>query len=444
MEGHATDNKMTVSQMFKNAFQNIFVGDKKIWILIILLMGYSLLAIYSSSLSLSYQKYGGNYNYFLFNQIKMMFFGILTYIIVRFIPISFYKRRATVLYLLSLVLMIVTVLYGSEINGARRWLSIFGIFTIQTSDILRIGIFILLAKILWLYQDNMQTTSFVTMKHFKKNKLNELFFLHKRAGFRLLMPPFIAVAIIIPQNLSTGLVILILVFIMFIIGRVRRTQIFKMILIMISVLILGGTLLYAFQTNRFNTWIGRVESFIDNNDPLYDDNGDVVSIKQMSNQNKQRIHSDIAIANGWFLGRGLGGSVQRSNLPNSNSDFIYSSIVEEGGLVGGVFVLFFYIWILYRCLRISQKCKDSFSAILCISMGILFCGSAFSHIAVCIGYVPVTGLTLPLISHGGSSIMFSFIVLGIILRISYEQQLDAKRLKTIELLEEEEEEEKNI
>lgn len=423
--------ELTRKEMFKNVIRKVFVGDAGVWMLTFALILCSLIAIYSSTLSAAYTEQKGDFNFYLINQIKMIGLGFIVMIIIRFIPIKLYKRYSTLIFVFCIFAMILTLAVGVEINGAKRWLNIFG-FSVQTSDFFKIGLFIYLSSVMWKMRENINEMVFIPIRElfeYKKNK-DKIIEIITKNSIPLFAPIAIGCVLIMTQNMSTALILGILCLLFLLIGGVRIREIGKTILIALVAIILSLMVMKAAGASRYATWEGRVVEFFAGDDPLYDSEGKVK--KAYILKDSQRIQSDIAIANGMIFGVGVGEGVQRSNLPNAYSDFIFSVIIEEWGLTWGIVLMCLYMWMFYRTTQIAKKCGDSFQALLCLSMGLLFCGSAFAHIAVCVGIFPVTGLTLPMISHGGTSIIFSFCILGIIQKISYEQTMEEKKEEVIQ------------
>ncbi len=419
----------TPKEKFLNVINKIFVGDTAIWIFLFFILASSLVAIYSSSLSIAYAK-GENFNHYLFKQMAIILVGFVVMAIVRFFPISFYKKHSKKIFIACVLLMLYTIFFGVEMNGARRWISIMG-FTIQTSDFLKIGLVIYITKVLYDRQSNIKKIVFLPFKelrHYSQNKeyIKDVLI---RDGFPLLFPPLICVAMIMKDNMSTSLVISLLILFVFILGGVSFREIKKMFLLGIVAVTLLVSFFAVSGSGRFETWSSRAVQFVTGTDNVFDEEGKVKDLSKMKNDDLQRLQSDIAIANGWLGGKGIGNSVQRSHLANSNSDFIYSFIIEEWSILGGIWIVCLFIWIFYRTIQIAKTCENLFSSMLCVNMGLLFTWSGISHILVCVGLFPVTGLTLPAISHGGTSILYTFIIIGIIQKISYEQRvLDKEKL----------------
>ncbi|MBP7400625.1 MAG: FtsW/RodA/SpoVE family cell cycle protein, partial [Chitinophagales bacterium] len=165
---------------------------------------------------------------------------------------------------------------------------------------------------------------------------------------------------------------------------------------------------------RFGTWQNRVESFIDGN----------------GEEEYQVEQAKIAIANGGIFGLGPGNSQQRNTLPHPYSDFIYAIVIEEYGLFGGIIIIVLYLVLLYRCIRIVAKAPNSFGAFLATGLGLSLTIQAFINMGVATNVLPVTGLTLPMLSMGGTSIWFTSISVGIILSVS--REIEIQELKNTE------------
>jgi len=167
------------------------------------------------------------------------------------------------------------------------------------------------------------------------------------------------------------------------------------------------------DVGRFSTWVKRVQDFI------YTKDSEVPYQVQQAN---------IAIANGGVLfGLGPGNSRQRNFLPQAYNDFIYDIIIEEYGLLGGAFVIFIYLVFLFRCIRVFRRCPYAFGAFLALGLSFTLVIQAVANMAVNVNIVPVTGVTLPLISMGGSSFLFTCAAIGIVLSVARNlEQMEGK------------------
>ena len=377
-------------------------GDKFIWGIVILLSLVSILVVYSATGSLAYKKYHGNTEFFLFKQVTFSCFGLIIIYFLHQVNYSIFSKVATFAIIAAVPLLIYTLVFGAKINDGSRWLKIPIVnLTIQTSDFARLALFMYLAKVLSKKQE--------VIKDFKE-------------GFLPAIIPVAAICIFIfPANLSnaalTGATALLIMYI----GRISV----KHILLTIGIALIPIAIIFAIavvtydgnqaETNkpavaeklksfgRVGTWVKRVQDF------KYAD--DV-------NAPYQRQQANIAIANGSILfGVGPGNSTASNYLPQAYNDFIFAIIIEEYGLLGGAFILFIYILFLYRCIRIFRKFPYAFGAFLALGLSFTLVIQALANMAVSVGIVPVTGVTLPLVSMGGSSYLFTCASIGIILSV---------------------------
>jgi len=388
-------------------------GDKYIWGIVFLLAIISVLVVYSATGSLAYKMNRGNNEVYLFKQLAFMVVGILIIYFLHRINYSIYSRVATILFLVSVPLLLYTLLFGAKINEGSRWIKLPIInMTFQTSDFAKLALFMYLSRILSKKQE--------VIKDFKKGFLPAL------------IPVVLVCGLIMPANLSnallTGATSLLLMFI----GRISIKHIFLLILLaMIPVTLIVSVAVITYDGNkkestrtsvasdkmksfgRFGTWVKRVQDFMYAKD---------VETPYQVQQAK------IAIANGGiFMGLGPGNSRQRNYLPQAYNDFIYSIIIEEYGLLGGAFIIFIYLLFLFRCIRIFRKCPYAFGAFLALGLSFTLAIQAIANMAVNVNIVPVTGVTLPLVSMGGSSFLFTCGAIGIILSVARNvEQLEGK------------------
>jgi cell division protein FtsW len=375
-------------------------GDKVIWGVVILLSFISLLAVYSSTGSLAYRM-ERNSGYYLVKQVMVLGLGLLIIYQVHKINYTKFAKVAVILYLLSLPLLLYTLFFGATLNEGSRWIKLPVInLTFQTSDLAKLALFMFLARVLSIKQ--------VDIKDLKK-------------GFiPVLLPMLFTCALIAPANLSTALMLGAACSILFFIGRVRL----KHLLLLGAVGIIGVSLLFTISKitgfGRAGTWEQRIEDFAGGT-KKEGRQEDVYQVQQ----------AKIAIVNGGLTGRGPGQSLQKNFLPHPYSDFIFSIIIEEYGLIGGSVVMLLYLLFLWRSILIFKRCPYAFGAFLAVGLSITLVFQAMLNMAVNVHLVPVTGLTLPMISMGGSSIWFTSIAIGIVLSVSrYVDEMEGGR-KTI-------------
>ena len=379
-------------------------GDKYIWGIVVLLSLISILVVYSATGSLAYKMYKGNTSVYLFKQVSFSLVGLVLIYFLHRINYTIFSKVATILFLVSIPLLLYTLFFGAKINDGSRWIKLPIInMTVQTSDFAKLALFMYISRLLSKKQE--------VIKDFKK-------------GFiPVVMPVLIICALIMPANLSnallTGATALLLMFI----GRVSLKHIFLTIgvaLIPVAIIIAVSMLTYDGKQKddlkkpvmaekvksfgRFGTWVKRVQDFM-----YARDNETPYQVQQ----------AKIAIANGSILvGLGPGNSRQRNFLPQAYNDFIYSIIIEEYGLLGGAFMIFIYLVFLYRCIRIFRRCPYAFGAFLALGLSFTLVIQAVANMAVNVNLVPVTGVTLPLVSMGGSSFLFTCAAIGIVLSVA--------------------------
>lgn len=372
-------------------------GDKVIWAVVLLLSFISLLAVYSSTGSLAYRM-EKNSTYYLAKQVMVLGLGLLIIYQVHKINYTRFARIAVVLYLLSLPLLVYTLFFGTSLNEGSRWIKLPVIhLTFQTSDLAKLALFMFLARELSKKQE--------VIKDFRK-------------GFvPVLLPMLITCMLIAPANMSTALMLGITCSILFFIGRVQIKHLMLMAgagLICLSVLF---TISKLTGFGRAATWEQRIKDFASGT-KKEGKHRDVYQVEQ----------AKIAIVNGGLTGRGPGQSLQKNFLPHPYSDFIFAIIIEEYGLVGGGIVMILYLVFLWRSVLIFKRCPFAFGAFLAVGLSFTLVFQAMLNMAVNVHLVPVTGLTLPMISMGGSSIWFTSIAIGIVLSVSkYVDEMEGER-----------------
>lgn len=368
--------------MLKNFVENI-KGDRYIWMVILALSAISLLAVYSSTRTLAYRYHAGNTEYYLIKHFLVLMFGLMMVYLAHRLDYRYYSRIAQMALAISIPMLLYTILFGNELNDAKRWITLPIInMSFQTSDLAKLALIMYTARTLS-----------------KRQGVVDSF---EKAFVPVIIPILIVCGLIAPADLSSAAILFMTCLIIMFIGRVSMKYIGATILggiLVLGIIILIG---YAFPgSTRIDTWISRINEFA---------SSDVISY--------QREQANIAIANGGIFRIAPGKSIQCNFLPHSYSDNIYSTIIEEYGLIGGAFVLGLYLLLLWRVIRIVGKSPRAFGALLAVGLGMSLVIQALIHMGVNVGLLPVTGLTLPLVSMGGTSIWFNGIALGIILSVS--------------------------
>ena len=369
-----------------NWIETYFKGDRTIWLVVILLSILSLLAVYSSTGTLAYKYQSGNTEYYLFKHFIILVFGFGLMYFSHLVKYTFYARISKVAIFITVPLLLLTLLSGTNLNEASRWLTLPIVnLSFQTSDLAKLSLILFVARTLSKNQDN--------IKDFKS------------AFLPVMLPVVIVCALILPANFSTCAVLFATSLVIMFIGRINMKYILS--LIGIGVVAFGLFLFVAYLTGyegRIKTWKSRIENFKDGE----------------AEGNYQVQQAKIAVATGGILGKGPGNSSQRNFLPHPYSDFIFAIIIEEYGMLGGTIVLFLYLLLFYRAMQIVKRTERAFAALITIGCAFSLVFQALINMAVAVNLFPVTGQPLPMLSMGGTSIWFTSLALGIILSVSSE------------------------
>ncbi len=374
-----------------NLFQKYLKGDRIIWGIIFLLAVASLLTVYSATGSLAYKNQGGNTTYYMFKQLVFLTIGIGLIVLVHRIPYKYFARFAVVLLYLSILLLLVTLITGSNLNEASRWLALPGIgISFQPSELAKISLIFYVARVL----AHNQSDEGIGLGAFKQ----------------IMFHTGVVCLLILPENLSTAALLGLIVMTMMFLGQVPLKYLFltgvggAVIITVVLLLSMNGIVLF----ERASTWSARVERFFNENEEGNEDDPGSYQVTQ----------SKIAIATGCIIGKVPGNSDQRNFLPHPYSDFIYAIIAEEFGLVGAIIILFAYLFLLARVGVLVQSSHRTFPAFMAVGLGLMLVSQSFVNMGVAVGIFPVTGQPLPLVSMGGTSILFSCVAFGAILSVS--------------------------
>lgn len=423
--------------------QNIFKGDRIIWMIFCMLCIISVLEVYSSSSILGYKS--GNYWYAAFYHTILLGVGLVAMVCVLNVPCRFFKVMTPLLVPLSVILLLLVYIIGTKENDAARWIKLFGIIPLQPSEIAKGTMVLATAHIL----SQLQTPEGA----------------HPNAFWYVCGTAGVLIALVFPENFSTAALMGATVFLMMVIGRVPFKQLGGLMSVVVIAAVIGITLIWtvgkskaelttetmhdnrqltevvdnkdgqeAEETqeakrggllHRFDLWHQRIEDFL---------NKEHVEPKKYDLDKKGQVgHANIAIASSHITGVGPGNSVQRDFLPLAFSDFIYAIIFEELGIFGGAFVALLYIMLLFRTGVIARRCENTFPAYLAMGLALLIVVQAMFNMMVAVGLAPVTGQPLPLISKGGTSSIINCIYIGVILSISRTAKVrpDAQRANAI-------------
>lgn len=381
-------------------WSGLMQGDLVIWMVFILLLMISVVEVYSASSTMSY---GGKSSYWepVMQHGSFWLIGLVTAWFVSRVPCNYFKLGGTLGLLFALILQL-TALFSGKLNGAGRWIHLWGL-TFQPSELTKMALVTYLAFIFSSLRNGKEVSS-------TGNKF---------AAFGAIA----SLALIVTENLSTAGLIFLIVLGMAFFAQVRAKLLAIIFVIMVSVGAGGWILVHSIPeetlsewrasenpiTHRVPTWVARItdKHEIPDNPKDYD-----------ITDNIQVTHARIAVATSHGIGKGPGKSRQRDYLPQAYSDFIYAIIIEETGILGGLVVMFLYLLFMWRCRTIAERCKSLFPSYLVMGLSLMIVLQAMVNMAVAVGAMPVTGQPLPLISRGGSSILINCICVGMILSVS--------------------------
>ena len=397
-----------------NIINKILRGDKVIWIVSLILGIISLIVVYSATSALAVSKYEGDTGKVLMKHLGMLIFGFAMMILASRINYKRYAKIALLLMIPCLALLLYTLVFGRNINDASRSINVGG-FSFQPSEMAKIILITYLAR-----QLIMMEGSVYNFKDFL---------------LRLALPILVTAALILSENLSTAVILVTVCMVLLFIGRVKFLHLLALVGLCIigmsaylgydaiktnienkhrraaqqDTMVIGEkTDTYKEKQNRIQTWSNRLKSMGE----------DKEKVDPFDDKHMQRTYADIAVASSSIFGKGPGKSEQRNFLPHPYSDFIFAIIIEEYGLIGAVVVLLLYLILFTRVLRIVIKRPLTFGSLMAFGLGFLVILQAMVNMGVSIGLLPVTGQPLPFVSMGGTSLMATGLILGMILSVT--------------------------
>ncbi|HKG05807.1 MAG TPA: FtsW/RodA/SpoVE family cell cycle protein, partial [Pedobacter sp.] len=345
-------------------------GDRWIWLIIILLSLISIMVVYSSTSTLAFKRGVGVEKLLLTKHVIFVLIGIAMIYVAHLLDYRYYAGISKVLMIITIPLLAYTLIFGASVNEASRWVKIPVIqLTFQTSDLAKLALITFLARMLTKKQENIKNV---------------------REAFVPIMGSVCVVFVLIAwANMSTALMLFGVSILLLIIGRISIKQ--------ILLVCAGGFVLLlfvAFLGPRREVYKSRINTYLH---------------PELQNSDKtfQSDHSKIALASGGLFGKGPGNSIEKNFLPHPYSDFVFAMIIEEYGTIGGFIVVMLYLILLYRCIKIVTKAPKAFGALLAAGLGFSLSIQAFANMAVAVGLGPVTGVPLPLVSMGGTSLLFT-------------------------------------
>jgi cell division protein FtsW len=387
-------------RIMKKSIWTYLRGDKGIWVIVLILSVFSLLAIYSSTGTLAYKERGGNTEYFVLKHFLLLCFGLAIMYVAHTIKYVYYSRISQLLLLVAIPLLVYALFSGTEINQAVRWVTLPGTdLTFQPSDIAKLALVMYIARIL----------------------AKESMRIKERGPFlHIMIATLVVCGLIFPANFSTSAIVFLTAMVMMFIGQINLRYVFSTLAVCVTGLILMFTFMKLIPQDRLNemgrmgTWAARIERF---SNP-----------SESSKVDFQAEQAKIAIASGGLVGKMPGNSTQRNILPSPYADFIYAIIIEEYGFVGGFGILMLYLMLMFRAISISRKCEGTFGSYLVFGIAFLLVTQALVNMAVAVGLFPVTGQVLPFLSMGGTSLWLTSLGVGIILSVSVDVQLKGEKI----------------
>lgn len=404
----------------------LFGGDKVLWIIIIVLLIFSMLLTFSATV----YKPGGTPTAKLIGQLVYIFLGIGALLVVHLIKYQFYGRTANAIFIVGMLLTIFAMLFGPEGAGARRDLDIpFIHIRFQPFEILKIGLIMVLAKQLARRQKSIENTpvlpSFNPLSWKNNAQENIDILVHETVP---IFGPILLTCVVTFFSVgnSTTLIIAATCFVMLFIGRIRMADLGKLAgLAAVAVIIL-----FAAGLGRSGTGKSRMSTFkpdmLTKHTEMNSDSIEIYSYpdiitesgKVIPGETSQSVNAKMSIASGGFFGKGPGMSTHRSNLEEAEKDFAYAFIIEEYGALGGLAILLLYLWLFFRTILIFKRCGTAFPSLLVLGLGLMIILQSMIHMLVSVSLFPITGQQLPLISKGGSSLVFTLMAFGMILGVS--------------------------
>lgn len=386
-------------------FNKLFQGDRVIWMVALMLAFISLLAVYSATGTYANSKYDGNNAFVLLSHAVRLSLGLVVLYAIHLVKYTYYSRIFQLAFWVSIPLLAYTMFFGADLNDAQRVVNLFGV-SFQSSDLAKIALIGYLARELTIRQDD--------IKDFKN------------AFVPLMLPVLVVTGLIFPENFSTAAILFASCMVLLFVGRINFK--YLMIFFMIALFAMSMYILIVLNdkdgdNGRVGTWERRIESFFRSDENLTDEERAELENKE----DFQEIQAKIAIAGGGLWGKMPGNSTQRNFLPHPYSDFIFAIIVEEYGLIGGAFVVLLYLILFFRAIKITTEIPQSFGGFLAFGLSFMLVMQAMINMGVAVGILPVTGQPLPLVSMGGTSLMFTGCAFGMILSVSKEVKNKSKK-----------------
>lgn len=366
-------------------------GDSVIWMITLLMLAFSLVTVYSF-VPILVKIEGGTPFHYLFKHFIYVLLGFFSIYFIHKVNPKYISQIAKFSYYIAILLLIFTLFFGAKVNDAGRWIKIpFIGLTFQSSDFAKLALFLYLSKIL--------------VK--KKDVLNDW-----KQGIKPLMWPIVIIcALIFKDNLSTSVMLFLLSMFILFIGKVPILK----LLTIAGVGILGVGLLIGIHKllpdinflPRYQTWENRILNKVSADDGAV--------------ENAQALNAKLAIHNGKIFGQGVGDGKLKKFLPEAYADFYFASFVEEFGLFSALILIFLYLILLFRIIRIGLNSESLFETYVCLAIGLHLLSQASINMLVCTGFFPVTGQNMPFLAMGGSALIMACVSIGIVQSFAVKQ-----------------------
>ena len=388
-----------------------FAGDRVLWVIIAVLAVLSILVVYSSTAKMTYTLSATRSSMGLLRQqILFLMVGLVLLFVAHRFNSRFYNRCAKGAYFVCLGLTMAVYFMHADINGAARWFPI-GPFRFQPSEALKVATVLFLAQQLAARQSKIDRIRIIpSLKFWTWRSSPEQRRIWREGTWPILMPMLASCMVIFPAHTSSAVLVFLASLVMMLIGRVRFAELIKLI----GLAGVGVLLIMVLSLGRSDTAEGRISTWVN----LWTKSQVDKPVEHLTDTER----SMIAIHNGGLLGEGAGHSVVRVEMIHPESDYAYAFFVEEYGLFMGVILLLLYLWIFFRAIEIFRHCGTAFPGLMVLGLALLITCQALLHIMVTVNLIPETGQNLPLISHGGSSLLFTAIALGMILSVSRQNE----------------------
>ncbi len=390
-----------------------FSGDRVLWIIVATLAIISVLVVYSSTAKMAYDASAStSTSHYLLTQLSYLLVSLVGIFFTHKIDAHHIFKWAPLAMIVALGLTLLAYALGYSTNGAARWLPIGG-FNLQPSEMLKVTTILVLSRALAMRQKNIDELIFVPsfnpLKWFTPQQRK----VWREGTFPILIPVAFGCGVIITAHTSSALLLLLVSLIVMMIGRVKWSELGRVVLW----IMLLGSIYYVMGMGRSETAGGRLDTWIE----IWTTDRTKVDIHDLADTDR----SMIAIHNGALIGEGAGQSAMRVELIHPESDYAFALFVEEYGILLALILMMLYLWLFFRAIEICRECRTAFPALMTLGLAVMITSQALLHIMVSLNLIPETGQTLPLISRGGSSLLFTAIAIGMILSVSRQNTKDS-------------------